>query len=653
VASNGKLHEAGQASRVEPATFSIVPGQPLSGCWGLATHAGDLLVSNRDGVFVRQPDGGFAPVLVGLDVARLIMLGEGVCLAVGANQMAALRRDDSGAWRECCPRVPGVGYPSLMQLGARAAWFEVGANLVARVSFAEGRLHTELIRDFPWKDSRWIHVSILGDTVVLSGAEGGRVFYDERTGRLSEHSELEPMLAQLGPDWPARLHRESDDTLVVSHARGVSVYELKEGLWRQRANHWGVGECYVPQIQRLSDGTVFLSTGSEVYTLDLSVDAPPSRFAPRLVSATDQLTGLGLSQAADGLRVQGHPALRSGVVLRFFAGSHASRRAPGYELSRDGAAWERLSSSQLELGNLSAGRHELRLRLMDRQVPVGNVHSFVLFVAPHWSRTWQAWAMYVVVLAGALLLGARLLLARARRRAVRLQQMVQEKNTALELAMDQLAQETRMSATLAERNRLAAEIHDTLEQSLSALALQLATTATHPGCPETVRAGLSLAGNMVVFSRDEVRSVVWDLETPGVGEGGLLAALQRLLDLSLPSSVERSFSIEGEAARLPPQIEHHLLRIAQEAVANVVKHAAARSVALSLSFAPSHTTLQVRDDGRGFDYDEAAPAPMNHFGLRFLRGRAAKIGGTMEIHSKPGSGTTVSISVPRTPPPPP
>lgn len=226
-----------------------------------------------------------------------------------------------------------------------------------------------------------------------------------------------------------------------------------------------------------------------------------------------------------------------------------------------------------------------------------------------------------------------------------LRRRVAHRTAELRTAMEKLQRETQTAATLAERNRLAGEIHDSLEQGFSGLILQIDSTARLGSCPQEVRAGLGLARNMVAFSRDEVRHAVWDLQSPILENSDLGGALKKIVEQLAPETPHTTISVEGEVRPLGSAVEHHLLRIAQEAIANGVKHAAAQNLDVVLSYSAHEVSLSIRDDGRGFVPGKVLTGGVGHFGLRSLRGRAHKIQGTLKIVSEPGKGTVVEIRV--------
>ena len=122
-------------------------------------------------------------------------------------------------------------------------------------------------------------------------------------------------------------------------------------------------------------------------------------------------------------------------------------------------------------------------------------------------------------------------------------------------------------------------------------------------------------------------------------------ALRKLAALISPGDAQVHVTITGQPVELPSATKHHLLRIAQEAITNAVRHASAHTIAINLAYAPDSIALSVTDDGCGFVPSAALANGIGHFGLRGLRGRAGKINGDLQVDSAPGRGTTVSVTV--------
>jgi signal transduction histidine kinase len=213
-------------------------------------------------------------------------------------------------------------------------------------------------------------------------------------------------------------------------------------------------------------------------------------------------------------------------------------------------------------------------------------------------------------------------------------------------------QKIRISAVLEERNRIARELHDTLEQELAGITMQLdlAADCFHQA-PNVAEHAIESARSMSRHSMVEARRSVWDLRCHLLESGDLVSALQQVVEPLVPRDhVKMDVKITGTPVRLTASMEMNLLRIGQEAVANAMKHGLAHCVQIELKFAPEKVSLLVSDDGQGFSPAEAPRT--GHFGLLDMRERAQSLGCCLSVESKPGSGTRISVEVPVLPQPP-
>ncbi|MFG2333131.1 sensor histidine kinase [Streptomyces sp. NPDC048604] len=230
------------------------------------------------------------------------------------------------------------------------------------------------------------------------------------------------------------------------------------------------------------------------------------------------------------------------------------------------------------------------------------------------------------------------------RESERRRQMVEE----LIATRAELAAAERHAGTLAERERLAREIHDTLAQGLS--SIQLLLRAAERALPE----GSPAAGHIEQARRAaqdnlaEARRFVRELSPPDLEHGSLAGALERLCEPGQagPGGPRVRFSVSGTPAELPTPYEVALLRIAQSALANTVRHAGASRAEITLTFMDASVTLDVVDDGKGFDPAAVAPSSEGGFGLPAMRARAESLGGTFTVESGPGQGTAIAVALP-------
>lgn len=207
--------------------------------------------------------------------------------------------------------------------------------------------------------------------------------------------------------------------------------------------------------------------------------------------------------------------------------------------------------------------------------------------------------------------------------------------------------EAEFSAILAERNRLAREIHDTLAQGLAATSVQLRLARKKAaGAPESLHQHLDTAQQLVSGSLQEARNSIWNMRSQVLETGDLASALRDIFrQMADGTDLKTSFEIKGRQRRLAPMIEGNLLRVGQEAITNAFKHAQASEVKVQLEFGENQFRLLVSDNGRGFD-PSAPPQSDGGFGLVGMRERAAELKGDLIIRSVPGQGTEVVFSVP-------
>ena len=206
----------------------------------------------------------------------------------------------------------------------------------------------------------------------------------------------------------------------------------------------------------------------------------------------------------------------------------------------------------------------------------------------------------------------------------------------------------RYAAVLEERARLAREIHDTLAQGFVGISSQLdAVAMCMPGDQGPARKFLDLARKMSRHSLTEARRAVMDLRASVLEGQDLAAALESGTRMwTAGSGVNVEVDVSGPQPALPEEMEQHLLRIAQEAVTNVVKHAGADQIRINLRSEERRLKLRIADNGRGFDGGGAFAASDGHFGLLGMRERAERLGGELRLESHPGEGTEVEVTAP-------
>ncbi len=244
-----------------------------------------------------------------------------------------------------------------------------------------------------------------------------------------------------------------------------------------------------------------------------------------------------------------------------------------------------------------------------------------LSTAPFWNARRLVFA---IALLGGLVLLTLILLTLQRRQITRLESKIAHQ------------------ATLDERQRIAREFHDTLEQELTGLSLRLDAASSRP-LEEKARTLLETSRSLVSRIQSEARNLVSDLRE--TGHATTLTKALQLLASRAPEGIAITLDLHP-IGPIPPPVTHHLRMIAQEAITNALKHAHPTHITLHLSATPSLLTLRITDDGQGFDPTAQTHGQPGHFGCIGIRERARKAGSEVRWESEVGKGTAVCVELP-------
>jgi signal transduction histidine kinase len=217
----------------------------------------------------------------------------------------------------------------------------------------------------------------------------------------------------------------------------------------------------------------------------------------------------------------------------------------------------------------------------------------------------------------------------------------------LAIQLTRLAKGARQSAVLEERNQLAGEIHDSLAQLFTGISMQLgaARKVIERGGDNTL-SYVERAIELAQFGLAEARRSAFSIQPTIIAELGLTQALQKLVERSnIPGKLRCDFhSTEVPEESLPPSVQEELLRIAQEAMSNAVRHAQPTAITVSLRCDASNLVLEVTDDGSGMADPQAARR--DGFGLTNMQARAKNLGAHFDLRTAEGHGTSVVIRMP-------
>jgi signal transduction histidine kinase len=199
-----------------------------------------------------------------------------------------------------------------------------------------------------------------------------------------------------------------------------------------------------------------------------------------------------------------------------------------------------------------------------------------------------------------------------------------------------------------ERHRLARELHDSVTQALYSVSLyaDAASLAIGSGKGDVAAKHMGTLRSLAREAMLEMRLLIFELHPPTLENEGLAGAIgTRLATVEARAGLETEMTVAGKGDGLSAEIEGALYRFAQEALNNVIKHSKAHNVRVRIQFETSFVTLEVADDGIGFDQEEAAQT--GGIGLRGMRERLERLGGRVVVRSAPGKGASLMAEVDR------
>ncbi|MFT4113736.1 two-component regulator propeller domain-containing protein [Silvibacterium sp.] len=516
------------------------------------------------------------------------------------------------------------------------------ATLGGLTRFAHGSFHNFTPQD--GLSSRVItalHEDAQGDLWIGTAGGGIDLLHDGRFYAARGRVPLSPRSAAL-PDDVAGLLEDAAGGLWISSGQGifhverdalaaalesahpapvtVEGYGVADGLRVREASSGGH-----PAAWRMPDGTLWFATPKGVATADpahLARNPTPPLVAIEQVSIDDvpQI-------ATDAVTI---PAGRRRVEIAYAALSFAAPQKVrfAYRLAGFDRSWIDAGSRRVAYyTNLPPGHYRFEVQAWNNSgVPGAAPAVLALRMRPYFYQT--LWFYLLLALAAAL--------------------------AAYGIYLARLRQiESRFQVVLAERNRIAREIHDTLAQGLVGVNMQLQVAGRLlAASPEVAKQHLAQAQELVRTGLEDARRAIWELRSQAETESDFASRLLRTVQQTANGSgVETQVLVLGSYRPLSAQMESELLRIAQEAVTNAVRHAQAAKIEVTLRYAERQAALTIEDNGLGFASAEQplqqAHSPKNgHYGLTGIRERAQRIGGRAVVESHPGRGTTIRVELP-------
>ncbi len=644
--SNSTLYEMESARSGTPSHFKPLEHVPGGGLFCIASRGTELLAATATTVYAAGSDGRFIPVTKIDHVAALEFIEPDVCVAIGNREIAALRFT-AGRWTECATRIEGAGdAPLRSMVNGSVVWLELGGDHVARLTYREGKLTLQRI-PLPWSGTQWTNVGVVGSTVVLSGPPGNRTYYDEAQEKPCTAPALDRLLAR-SPYWIDRVNEDATGRLWATYSHGVVTFTPKNGDYAVDATTFELRNDPYPWVAMLPGDNLWIVSSRSLFHVEQSSERSPVRPSAMLVSLmADDLNLELLHQGGPLLTPPQFAFDENSLSVRLFSGTYAWRYPPLYEYRLGKPeSWKPVDPNLLlRFPKLRDGSYRLEVRpaAPSRQNAPPLALDFV--IKPPFYRTPAAYAIYAFALTGLVIVIVRHTNRRSVQRNLVLESLVEERTRQLKATMEKLNEETRNAATLAERSRLAGEIHDSLQQGLSGSIMQLDTTMSTATIPSTLRSRLNIVRSMLSYTREEIQHSVLNLESPLLQNSNLGDALGKLAGFINSGSIRLNVRVPVQPVALEPPVQHHLLRIAQEAITNAVKHAEAKCIEVILESNAQGVSLAITDDGRGFD-PELPVNSESHFGLRGMKTRARAMKARLQVRSTPGTGTRVQIDVP-------
>jgi signal transduction histidine kinase/ligand-binding sensor domain-containing protein len=415
----------------------------------------------------------------------------------------------------------------------------------------------------------------------------------------------------------ARIPRAELDAWAADpkHTIKAAVFDSSDGV-RNRAEPLG----FSPKVAKSSDGKLWFLSYGGVSIIDPR-HLPFNKLPPPVHVETVKINGKEVA-AADGIALS-HSSNDLEIDYTALSLMIPERVRFRYKLEGHDAGWQDVGTRrQAYYGGLAPKKYRFRVMASNNDGVWNEAGAAWNFsIVPAYYQT--LWFQGLCALAG---VGLLWLLFR-----LRLRQMTARVNL--------LSNER-----LAERTRIARDLHDTLLQSLAGVSLQLDGISKR-AAPETA----SLIGRVrdqVNSAFREARGKVWNLRSTALEGQGLAVVLREFVERFGPTNTARcTFTLSGEPRSCAPAVEEELLRIAQEATNNANRHAQASEIHIALAYGADALTLSISDDGRGFDFEEGL-RKAGHWGLKNMRERAAQIRGRCKITTAAGQGTQIEIRVP-------
>jgi signal transduction histidine kinase/ligand-binding sensor domain-containing protein len=536
------------------------------------------------------------------------------------------------------PNTRGLNYYSIAQTPDGAIW--LGGNL----GLHRFDPRTQAFKTWSHKaddaasisDNRVNAVFVDRSGRLWMGTQNGLDHLESATGRITKYNQG----SGIAGNAVSCILEDARGTLWMSTNKGISSfrpetkefanYTVADGLPGPDLTGWG--SCY-----KSPSGEMFFAgfSGATAFFPDRVEEDDFA--APQTVLTDFRLFGNSVAAGADTplkAAINHTRALRLSheqnvFSIEFSALTYFNPGTVRYRYKLDGLdrTWHEVGSDErlASYTTLPADSYTFRVQSATSRGPWSPDLTLAIEVMPQFWRTWWFLSMTALAMSAGIWI---LYLARLKRLAEEFQMRLEER--------------------VGERTRIAQELHDTLLQNITGLALQISGLAKRVPGPESLKASLNDLRQQAEDCLREARQSVWDIRSPESESIDLAAEIVASgTQLTTGRSAQFSFRTDGQSYEVPANTRQQLLRIAREAITNSAQHAEASRIEVRLVYKRDSVMLRIADDGRGFDVSEAQRLP-GHFGLATMRERAARIQAALTIISNAGKGTIIEVVTPVT-----
>ncbi|MBK9991051.1 MAG: hypothetical protein IPP19_10025 [Verrucomicrobia bacterium] len=439
ILSDGTLYDPVPNKSAEPTQFAPSPVSLNDGIWSIASTSHGLLLGNALGVFHHADSGEITHVLTGFNANRIMPLNEDVCAVIGEQKMAALRWNGT-KWEQAGEIVDGLGFPAVcVRVPPTSVWAELGVNRVARISWKDGKLRSQLFDSIPWKNPLWLGIGYIGSTVVISNGDGNRVYFDEKTEEFVQSPELDALFA-LAPPLSQRPVHTADGAIWMPHDRGVLRLVKTAQGYKAEFGQLDIVRENFPLLEYVGGNEIWIKAHRSLSRIESKESYTTTDVVkPKLIAVSDsrtknQIYG-ALNLKLDNLK--NIPYASNNLNFLFFSGNflRIGNINLQYRIVGNSTEWSPPGrDSAISLTGLNNGQYRMEVRFCDSMGLIGETAFVDFSIAPPFYRTWYAYLVYATAVALVLFVGSRWLLRRAKARNQELESLVQIRTSELQVA---------------------------------------------------------------------------------------------------------------------------------------------------------------------------------------------------------------------------